>query len=119
MSDQQSSELTEPCVGALDDPPWLVATQLASIFVLTQLVVSSVRPDQLDAAFCEPLAQRVGVVGAVGDHALGLLPRTAFGAGDFDLGERRFRKRNFSRRVSGVNYSFPSTTTRFPGSRLN
>jgi hypothetical protein len=98
MSDQQPAELTEPCVGAFDDPATLVSAQLAAIFVLPQLVVGPVGRDQLDAARREPLAQRVGVVGAVRDHALGFLPRTAFGAGDFDFGERGFRKRNFSRR---------------------
>ena len=34
----------------------------------------------------------------VGDHPFRLLSRPAFGAGDLDLGERGFRKRNFCRR---------------------
>jgi hypothetical protein len=97
MANQESSELTEPCVGALDDPAALVSSQLPAILVLAQFVVGPVRHDQLDAAPGEPLAQRIGVVGAVCDHALGLLSRSAFRAGDFDLGERGFRKRNFSR----------------------
>jgi hypothetical protein len=48
--------------------------------------------------FLEPLAQRIGVVGAIGDHPFRLLPRPAFGSRDFDFCERGFRKRNFSRR---------------------
>ncbi len=98
MADQQSAELSEPCVGAFDDPASLVASELPSVLVFSLLVVVAVRDDKLDAALLQPLAQRVGVVGAVGDHALRLGPRPAFGAGDFDFGERGFRKRNFCRR---------------------
>ena len=76
----------------------LYRRSLRPCLVLPQLVVGSVGHDQLDAAFGEPLAQRVGVVGAVCDHALRLLPRTAFGSGDFDFSERGLRKRSFSRR---------------------
>jgi hypothetical protein len=60
--------------------------------------IVAIRRDEVDTALCEPLAQRIGVVSAVGDHALWLLPRTAFGLRDFDFGERGLRKRNFSRR---------------------
>jgi hypothetical protein len=98
MSNQQSSKLTEPGVRAFNDPASFVAPQLATIFVLPQLVVGAVGHDQLDAAFGESFAQRVGVVGAVCDYSLRLLPWTAFGSGDFDFCERGFRKRNFSRR---------------------
>jgi hypothetical protein len=98
MTDKQSAELPKPGVGAFDDPAPLVAPELTTVLVLFQFVVFTVRHDQLYAAFCKPLAQRIGVVGAVGDHPLRLLSRTAFGAGYFDFGERGFRKRNFSRR---------------------
>jgi hypothetical protein len=98
MSNEQSAELTEPGVGAFNDPPSFVTTQLPTVLVLPQLVVGSVGHDQLDTALAKPFTQRVGVVGAVSDHTLRLLPRTSFGTGDFDLGERGFRKRNFSRR---------------------
>jgi hypothetical protein len=98
MSNEKSAELTKPGVGALYDPASLVAPEFASIFVAPELAVLAIWNDEVDAALFEPLAQRVGVVGAVGDHAFRLLPRTAFGARDFDFGERGFRKRNFSRR---------------------
>jgi hypothetical protein len=98
MTDKQSAELTKPCVGTFDDPAPLVSPELTAVLVLFQFVVFTVRHDQLYAAFCKPLAQRVGVVGAIRDHPLRLLPRSAFRAGDFDFGERGFRKRNFSRR---------------------
>ena len=98
MAYQQSAELPQPGVGSLDDPTALVAAQLASIFMLSVSAVLTIRHDQFDAAFLKPFAQRVGVVGAVGDHPLWLLPRAAVGTRDADLGERGFRKRSFSRR---------------------
>lgn len=98
MAYQQAAELAEPCVGSFDDPAPFVAAQLASIFMLSVLAVLAVGHDEVDAALLQPFAQGVRVVGAVGDHAFRLLSRPAFGAGDFDLGERGFRKRSFSRR---------------------
>ena len=71
MTNQQSTELTEPCVGAL--------------------VVFAVRDGEVDAALLEPLSQWIGVVDAVGDHAFWLRSRSAFGARDLDCGERGFR----------------------------
>ena len=98
MADKQSAELSEPCVGSFDDPSALVTPEFSAVLVFALLVVFAIRNDEVDASLFEPLAQRVGVIGAVGDHPFRLLPRSAFGARDFDLGERGFRKRNFSRR---------------------
>jgi hypothetical protein len=98
MTHEESAELTEPGVGSFDDPAALISSEFSSVLVAPMLAVLAIRNDEVDTAFCEPLAQRIGVVGAVGDHALGLLPRTALGARDFDLGQRGLRKRNFSRR---------------------
>ena len=98
MANQQPTELTEPSVGAFDDPAAFVAAQLAPIFIASVLVVAAVRNDQLDAPLLQPFAQRVRVVGAVGNHPFRLLSRTAFAAGDADLLKRGFRKRSFSRR---------------------
>jgi hypothetical protein len=61
MMDQQPTELSEPCVGSLDDPASFVAAQLATIFIAPAPAVFSVGNDQLDAALLEPLAQPVGV----------------------------------------------------------
>jgi len=98
MAYKQSAELTEPSVGALDDPAALVASEFPAVFVAPVLAVLAIRDDEVDASLLESISQRIGVVGTVGDHAFGLLPRTAFGARDFDFGERGLRKRNFSRR---------------------
>jgi hypothetical protein len=98
MTDKQPAELPEPCVGAFDDPTSLVASEFSTVLVLFPLVVLPVRNDKFDASLLEPFAQRIGVVGPVGDHPFWLLSRTTFGAGDVDFGERGFRKRNFCRR---------------------
>jgi hypothetical protein len=46
MSNQQSSELAEPGVGAFDNPPSVVSTQLPAVLVFPQFVVGSVGHDQ-------------------------------------------------------------------------
>ncbi len=98
MSNQESSELSEPRVGSLDNPAAFVAAQFPPVLISPLLVVLPIRGDQLDAALLQSLAQRVRVVGAIGDHSFRLLPWAAFGSGDADFGERGFRKTSFSRR---------------------
>ena len=98
MPNQESSELTEPCIGPLDDPAALVAAQFPSVLVTPLFVVLSIGCDQLDASLLQSLAQWVRVVRTVGNHPFRLLPRAAFGPGDTDFFERGFRKRSFSRR---------------------
>jgi hypothetical protein len=98
MANEESAELTEPGVGAFDDPSALVSAELPAVFEAPEFAVLAVRNDEVDASLGQPFSQRIGVVGAIGDHAFRFLSRTAFGTGDFDFGERGFRKRNFSRR---------------------
>ena len=111
MANEESAELPEPCVGPFDDPSAFVPSELSSVFVPTKLTVLAIRNDEFDPSLFEPLTQRVGVVGAVGDHPFRLLSRSAFGAGDFDFRERGFRKRNFSRRGTFQPNSQRKTTT--------
>ena len=98
MTHEESAELTEPGVGSFDDPAAFIPSEFSSVLVAPVACCSCDRARWVDTALCGPFAQRIGVVGAVGDYAFGLLPRTAFGSRDFDFGERGFRKRNFSRR---------------------
>lgn len=98
MTDQQPTELTKPSVGAFDDPSALVSPELPAVFVAPELAVFAVRDDEVNAAFAEPFAQGVGIVGPVGDYPLRLLSGAALGAWDFDFGERGFRKHSFARR---------------------
>ena len=78
MTNQQAAELAEPGMGSLHDPAALVASQFAFIFVAPLLVVGPVRRNQFDASLLQSPTQRVGVVAAISNHALGLLPRAAF-----------------------------------------
>ena len=81
MTNQQAAELTEPGIGPLHDPAALVASQFASVFTAPVLVVLSIRHDQLDAAAAQSLAQRIGVVAAISNHAFRFLPRASFRPG--------------------------------------
>src|SRR5271157_1596672 len=98
MTNQQPAKLAQPGVGSFHDPAALITPQFAPVFVAPLLTVLPVRRDQFNASLLQPLTQRVGVVAAVGDHALGFLPRAALRPGYADFGERGFRKRNFCRR---------------------
>ena len=98
MTDQQPTKLSEPGIGSLDDPASFKTAQLAAIFIAPVPTVLPVGNNQLDASFAEPLAQRVRVIGLIGDDSLRLLAGAAFGAWDADFGERGFRKTSFSRR---------------------
>jgi len=57
MANRQTAELTEPCVGAFDDPAAFVSPQLAPILIAPVLVVAPVGHDQLDAPLLQPLVQ--------------------------------------------------------------
>ena len=96
MTDQQAAKLTEPRIGSLYNPAALITPQFAPIFVTPPLIVLPVGRNQFNPALLQSLTQWVGVVAAVGDHTLGLLPRATFPAWDPDFGERGFRKRNFT-----------------------
>ena len=98
MTHEESAELADPGVCSFDNPASFVASELSAVLVTPVFAVLAIGHDEFDTALCEPLAQRIGVVGSVGDYAFGLLPRTTFGSRDLDFGERGFRKRNFSRR---------------------
>jgi len=98
MANQQSAELTKPCVGSLYDPTSFISSEFPSIFVTPCFVVLPIGHDEIDAALFEPLPQRIRIVTAVGDYPFRLLPRPAFWSRHTDFGERGFRKRSFSRR---------------------
>src|SRR5437016_6009998 len=92
MTSQQAAELAQPSVGSLDNPATLVTSQLASIFVPPFPVVVPVRRNQFNTSLLQPLAQWVGIVAAVGDHALRFLPRPS----DQRIGNRLVRRGSHS-----------------------
>src|SRR5271157_2104691 len=96
MTHQQSAELAKPCISSLHNPATNITPQFASILVAPLPVVLPVGRNQFDAALLGPLPQWVRIVAAVGNHAFGLLSRTAFRARDADCGQRGFRKPNFT-----------------------
>ncbi len=98
MTNQQSAELSEPCIRPLHDPAAKITPKFTSIFVSPLLVVLPVRHDQIYAALLQSLPQRIRIIAAICNHAFGLLPRAALRSRDADFGKRGFRKRNFCRR---------------------
>jgi CO/xanthine dehydrogenase Mo-binding subunit len=98
MTNQQPAELSQPSVGPLHNPATLVSSELASVLVPPMLVVLPIGHDQFDTAAAQALAQRIGIVAAIGNHPFWFLSRAAFGLRNPDLGERGFRKRNFTGR---------------------
>src|SRR6266567_6262851 len=114
MTHQQSAELAQPGVGAFDDPTPPVAAQFAPIFVAPVPMVLPVRRDQLDAAFLQSFAQRIGIVGGVGNHPFRLLPRTALAPRNRNFGERGLRKCNFVRSGTCAGSAMATKTTALP-----
>jgi hypothetical protein len=98
MAHEESAELSEPRIGAFDDPASFISSEFPAILIASVFVVSAVRNDEVDASLCESFSQRIGVIGSIRDHTLRFLSRPTFGARDLDLGERGFRKQSFSRR---------------------
>src|SRR5437016_9501622 len=63
VAHHQAAEVSEPGVGAFDDPATSVPPQRSAILRRRFLAVGAMRRDQFDSAPCQPLAQRIAVVG--------------------------------------------------------
>jgi hypothetical protein len=99
VTHHQATEVAEPGVSAFDDPTPLVTSQRATILRRRFLPVRAVRRDQFDASSCQPLTQRITVVGLVSDHPHGLLswPTRTMTPTYADRRERGFREPDFRR----------------------
>src|SRR5215471_1176157 len=97
MTNQQPTKLSQPSIGSLHDPAALVPPQLAPVLVPPLAVVLPIGDDQVDTAAAQSLAQRIGIVTAIGNHPFRFLSRAAFGLRDTDFRQRGFRKLNFTR----------------------
>jgi len=99
VAHNQASEVSQPGVGAFDNPSPPVTPQCATILRCGPNAISLMRADQFDPALPQPLSQRVAIVGFVGDHPHRLLPRTArmMTPSYPDRRERRFREFDFRR----------------------
>src|SRR5712671_2723314 len=82
VAHHQAAEVSEPGVGAFDDPATPVPPQRSAILRRRFLAVGAMRRDQFDSAPCQPLAQRIAVVGFVGDHPHPLRPLAPLGFSD-------------------------------------
>ena len=96
---RQSPEVAQPCDGAFDDPPPLIAAQRPAILCRWLAPVFPVRRDQLDAALRQLLAQPVAVVATIADHPLRFLswPSGPMPPSYPDRGERFLREADFRR----------------------
>jgi hypothetical protein len=77
VAHDQTPEVSEPSVGAFDDPSPPIAPQRSAILGCRPNAIALVRTDQFDATLSQAFSQRIAVVGFVGDDSQRLLPRTA------------------------------------------
>ena len=99
VAHHQALDVSEPCVGAFDDPAPPVTPQGSAILRRGPHAILLVRTDQFDRALPETLPQRIAVISFVGNHAERLLPRTARAMTSTysDRRERRLRELDFRR----------------------
>jgi len=106
VAHDQAPEVTEPGVGAFDNPAPPVAPQRSAVLCRWFLSIAAMRHDQFDTPLPQSFAQRIAVVGFVGDYPHRVLPRSAcvMTPPYPDRRERRFRECDFPRgcRVKGV-----------------
>src|SRR6202521_4094358 len=106
VAHDQAPEVTEPGVGAFDNPSPRVAPQGSTVLCRRFLSVRAMGHDQFDTSLPQSFAQRIAVIGFVGDHPHRFLPRSArmMRPSYPDRCERRFRECDFPRgcRVKGV-----------------
>ena len=88
----ESSEVVQPRIRALDDPAAPIPTE-AALILKTMGAGLDVRRDQVDPTTAEAFPELRAVVATVGDDALRFLLRaTSAGARHRYLGERFFRE---------------------------
>src|SRR5580704_14991958 len=99
VAHHQTSEVSQPAVGAFHDPSPLVTPQGSAVLGCRPNAILLVRADQSDPTPLQALPQRIAVVRFVGNHAHRLLPGTAPGMTPSypDRRERRFRELDFCR----------------------
>src|SRR5579859_338961 len=117
VANDQTTKVAEPGEGAFYFPTAAIAAQGPAVLGTRLAAIAAMRRDQLDPSLCQSRAQRIAVVGAVGNHALRLLAwaSSAMPPAHADRRERFFREPNFvgGRRVKLLSRGipWPSTTT--------
>src|SRR5208283_1209347 len=99
VANDQTAKIAEPGKGAFYFPAALVAAQSSTVLRGRLAAILAMRRDQGDPSRGQPLAQRITVVGTIGNHPLGFLawPSTALSPGHADRRERFFREPRFVR----------------------
>ena len=92
VAHDQPTKIAEPCEGPFHLPTSPVAAQCSAILGARLAAIPAMGRDQFDSSFRQPLAQRIAVVGAVGNDALRFLPwpSAAMPPGHADRCERFF-----------------------------
>lgn len=106
MPHQEPPERAEPGNGAFDDPAMPVAPKTATVLMPTMEIGAPIRAREHDAASGQPFAERIAVVGAVGDQMV----RIPAAGGDARL-QRRVDERDLGRRRRGNGDSHRNTLT--------
>jgi len=99
VADDQSAEVAEPGESAFHLPAMPVATQRSTILGARLVAIPAVRCYQFDPACRQPLAQRITVVGAIGNYTRWFLawPSAVVSPGHPDRRERFFREPDLAR----------------------
>ena len=99
VAHDQAPEVTKPGVSAFDNPSPPVAPQRSAVLGHRFLSIAAMRHDQFDTPLPQPFAQRIAVIGFVGDYPHRLLPRSArvMTPPYPDRRQRRFRECDFPR----------------------
>jgi hypothetical protein len=99
VAHDQASEASQPGVGAFHDPSPPITSQGSSVLGYRPNAIPLVRTDPFDSALPQALPQGIAVVGFVGNHAHGLLSRSArvMAPSYSDRRERRLREFDFRR----------------------
>src|SRR6266850_2727377 len=94
VANDHATKVAEPGEGAFHLPATPIATQGSTVLGTRLAAIPAMRCDQLDSSCRHPLAQRIAVVGAIGDHPQRFLawPSTAIPPGHADRRERLFRE---------------------------
>jgi hypothetical protein len=94
VANDQSAKVAEPCKGSFHFPATAVAAQRSTVLSARLAAIPAMRCNQLDPSGRQPLAQRIAVVGAVGNDTLRFLPwpSAAMSPGYVDRRERFFRE---------------------------
>src|SRR5258707_4264013 len=97
VANDQATKVAEPSEGAFHLPATPIATQGPTVLGTRFAAIPAVRCDQLDSSCRQPLAQRITVVGAIGDHPERFLawPSNAISPGHVNRRERLFREPDF------------------------